>query len=160
MTEPSLAARTTPKHHADSLASFPKPQKLSSGKRRPAVRLKSLLEELVERGLKPSQPTLFVLDGAKALVAGVKRVFGRFAVVQRCQVHKKRNVQAHVAERHRAELDRRLHEAYSETNYAAALGQLESTVRWLAKLSPDAAASLQEGMAETDRKSTRLNSSH
>ena len=111
--------------------------------------VKSLLEELVERGLKPSQPTLFVLDGAKALVAGVKRVFGRFAVVQRCQVHKKRNVQAHVAERHHPELNRRLHEAYSETNYAAALGQLESTVRWLAKLSPDAAASLQEGMAET-----------
>ena len=68
----------------------------------------SLLEELIERGLDSSGPTLFVLDGAKALVAGVKRVFGQQAVIQRCQIHKRRNVQAHLPERHHPELDRRL----------------------------------------------------
>jgi transposase-like protein len=109
----------------------------------------SLLEELVERGLKTDRPTLFVLDGAKALVAGVKRVFGRNAVVQRCQIHKKRNVKAHLPERHHAELDRRLSEAYQAKSYSQARSALESTVRWLTKLSPDAAASLEEGLDQT-----------
>jgi transposase-like protein len=109
----------------------------------------SLLEELLERGLKADRPTLFVLDGAKALVTGVKRVFGRNAVVQRCQIHKKRNVKAHLPERHHAELDRRLSEAYQASNHSQARTALESTVRWLAKLSPDAAASLEEGLDET-----------
>ena len=89
----------------------------------------SLLEELVERGLETSRPTLFVLDGAKALVAGVKRVFGRQAVIQRCQVHKRRNVQAHLHERHHEELDRRLAEAYQQTNFLKARSALENTVR-------------------------------
>jgi putative transposase len=111
--------------------------------------VKSLLEELVERGLNPSRPTLFVLDGAKALVAAVKRVFGRFAEVQRCQIHKKANVKAHLAEKHHAELERRLGEAYGETSYSKALSQLEGSVRWLNKISPDAASSLEEGLAET-----------
>lgn len=51
--------------------------------------------------------TLFVLDGAKALLEAVKRVFGRRAIIQRCQVHKKRNVKAHVPLRHQGELARR-----------------------------------------------------
>lgn len=109
----------------------------------------SLLEELQERGLDTSRPTLFVLDGAKALVSGVKRVFGRHAVVQRCQIHKQRNVQAHLPDRHHAELQRRLSEAYRQTSHAQARALLKSTVTWLSKLSPDAAASLEEGLEET-----------
>jgi putative transposase len=109
----------------------------------------SLLEELQERGLDTSLPTLFVLDGAKALRAAVRRVWGRQAVIQRCQVHKKRNVRAHLAEEHHAELNRRLGTAWSETNYEQALSQLQGTVRWLERLSPDAAASLREGLEET-----------
>jgi transposase-like protein len=109
----------------------------------------SLLEELQERGLDTSRPTLFVLDGAKALVAGVKRVFGRNAIVQRCQVHKKRNVQAHLPDRHHPELSRRLCEAYGQSSYSQAQALLKSTVTWLAKISPDAASSLEEGLDET-----------
>lgn len=109
----------------------------------------SLLEELRERGLKTDRPTLFVLDGAKALVAGVKRVFGRRAIVQRCQVHKRRNVKSHLHQQHHGELDRRLSEAYGETDYGRARKRLEQTVRWLQKLNPDAAASLREGLEET-----------
>jgi len=114
-----------------------------------AVVVTSLLEELQERGLDTSRPTLFVLDGAKALVAGVKRVFGRQALIQRCQIHKRRNVKAHLAQRHHAELNRRLSEAYSQTSYAQAKGLLADTVGWLKRLSPDAAASLTEGLEET-----------
>jgi transposase-like protein len=109
----------------------------------------SLLEELQERGLDTSRPTLFVLDGAKALVAGVKRVFGRLAFIQRCQIHKRRNVKAHLHERHHADLDRRLSEAYRETSHGKAHSLLKDAVRWLQRISPDAAASLEEGLDET-----------
>jgi len=122
---------------------------LRQGATENAVVVTSLLEELQERGLDTSRPTLFVLDGAKALVAGVKRVFGRHALIQRCQIHKRRNVQAHLTKRHHAELHRRLSEAYGQASYAQAKGLLQDTLRWLARLSPDAAASLREGLEET-----------
>jgi transposase-like protein len=47
----------------------------------------ALLEDLQQRGLDTSQPVLLVLDGAKALHAAAKRVWGQDAAIQRCQVH-------------------------------------------------------------------------
>jgi transposase-like protein len=69
---------------------------LRQGATENATVVTSLLEELRERGVKTDEPTLFVLDGAKALHAAVLRVWGKFAVVQRCQVRKRRNVAAHL----------------------------------------------------------------
>jgi putative transposase len=109
----------------------------------------ALLEDLRERGLDTGRPTLFVLDGAKALHAAVTRVWGRNAEIQRCQVHKMRNLKAHVSEKHWPELVRRLSEAYHETDYATAKASLEGTARWLDRLNADAAASLREGLEET-----------
>jgi putative transposase len=109
----------------------------------------ALLEDLQERGLDTSQPTLLVLDGAKALHAAVKRVWGPRALIQRCQVHKKRNVREHLPQKHHDELSRQLQAAYHETDYDEALRRLKTTARWLERLNPDAAASLREGMEET-----------
>ena len=109
----------------------------------------ALLEDLCGRGLDTSSPTLLVLDGAKALHAAVKRVWGQNALIQRCQVHKKRNVQQHLPQKHWQELARQLHAAYHETDFDQALKGLKTTARWLERLNPDAAASLREGMEET-----------
>lgn len=109
----------------------------------------SLLEDLRERGLDSSQPTMFVLDGAKALHAAVKRVFGKRAIIQRCQVHKARNVKAHLPDKHHPQLTSQLAAAYSETSYERALESLKTTAAWLERLNPAAAASLREGMEET-----------
>jgi transposase-like protein len=109
----------------------------------------ALLEDLGERGLDTSRPTLLVLDGSKALHAAVKRVWGKNAVIQRCQVHKKRNIKAHVPEKHWPESERRLSEAYHETDYDKAKRSLEGTATWLARINPDAASSLREGLEET-----------
>jgi putative transposase len=109
----------------------------------------ALLEDLVGRGLDTGRPTLFVLDGSKALHAAVTRVWGRNAVIQRCQVHKRRNVRAHVPEKHHAELERQLSKAYHETDFATAKASLEGTARWLDRLNPDAGSSLREGLEET-----------
>jgi putative transposase len=108
-----------------------------------------LLEDLRGRGLDTGRPTLFVLDGSKALGAAVSRVWGKNAVIQRCQVHKRRNVKSHVPEKHHAELERRLSEAYHETVYATAKASLDGTARWLDRLNPDAGSSLREGLEET-----------
>jgi len=110
---------------------------------------KELLESLRERGVATDVPTLFVLDGAKALRAAVKSVWGDNALVQRCQVHKKRNVKEHLAESHWPELSARLAEAYGEMDYERALSLLKQTAIWLERINPDAAASLREGMEET-----------
>jgi putative transposase len=109
----------------------------------------ALLDDLRERGLDTDRPTLFVLDGSKALRVAVLRVWGKNAVIQRCQVHKRRNVKAHVPEKHSPELERRMSEAYREDCYAMAKGLLQGTVRWLERLNTDAAASLREGLEET-----------
>jgi transposase-like protein len=122
---------------------------LRQGATENAAVVTSLLEELRERGVRTDLPTLFVLDGAKALVAAVVRVWGKFAVIQRCQVHKRRNVEAHLPDKHHEELERRLNAAYHETNATQALAILEATVKWLRQISPAAAASLAEGLAET-----------
>lgn len=108
-----------------------------------------LLEELVERGVDTHKPTLLILDGSKALKKAVKRVFGRYALIQRCQVHKKRNVQAHLSEELWSQISRRLSDAYNEQNYSKALQKLKSVLKWLDRVAPDAAASLREGMEET-----------
>ncbi len=122
---------------------------LRQGATENATVVTSLLEELRERGVRTDQPTLFVLDGAKALHAAVIRVWGKFAVFQRCQVHKRRNVEAHLSEEHHEELAQRLSAAYHETNATQALTLLRATVKWLRRISPAAAASLEEGLEET-----------
>src|SRR5262249_16069722 len=109
----------------------------------------ALLEDLVGRGLDAGRPTLVVLDGSKALHAAVTRVWGTNAVIHRWQVHKKRNIKAHVPEKHSTELERRLSDAYNETNYETAKASLEATARWLNRINPDAASSLREGLEET-----------
>ena len=114
-----------------------------------AVVVKELLEDLVERGLDPQRRYLFVLDGSKALRAGVERVFGEQAEVQRCQFHKVENVVAHLPEGCRADWRRRLRNAYAMTEYAAAKAALEKLWRQLCEINPSAARSLEEGMEET-----------
>jgi transposase-like protein len=110
---------------------------------------KELLESLRERGVRTDVPTLFVLDGAKALRAAVESVWGRNALIQRCQIHKQRNIKEHLAKGYWPELSRRLGEAYGETDYDRALSLLKKAAVWLEGINPDAAASLREGMEET-----------
>jgi transposase-like protein len=56
----------------------------------------ALLADLVARGLSTDSGVLCVIDGAKALAAGIKKVFGEAAQVQRCVLHKRRNLEGHL----------------------------------------------------------------
>ena len=109
----------------------------------------ALLSDLVERGLDFSAPRLYILDGGKALHAAVKRHAGEAAFIQRCQVHKKRNVIDHLPEEHKADVKRKLQNAYAMAEYADAKRALDRLHRELMDINPSAARSLEEGMEET-----------
>ena len=111
--------------------------------------VKELLEDLVARGLNPDRRYLFVIDGAKALRAGIERVFGKRAEVQRCQIHKRRNVKEHLPKSAQGDTDRRIRNAYAMTDYTAAKAELEKIFRQLERINPSAASSLEEGLEET-----------
>jgi putative transposase len=114
-----------------------------------ATVVSSLLSELVERGLDFSTPRLYILDGGKALHAAVRRHAGEAAFIQRCQVHKRRNVVDHLPDEHKADVRRKLQNAYAMRDYAEAKRALEGLHRELMDLNPSAARSLEEGMEET-----------
>jgi putative transposase len=109
----------------------------------------ALLSDLVERGLDFSAPRLYILDGGKALHAAVKRHAGEAALIQRCQVHKKRNVIDHLPQDHKNDVKRKLQNAYAMVEYADAKRALERLHRELMDINPSAARSLEEGMEET-----------
>jgi putative transposase len=108
-----------------------------------------LLGDLVERGLDFTAPRLYVLDGAKALTAAVKKHAGDTATIQRCQVHKRRNVLDHLTEEQKPAVAKRLNAAYALEDYGAAKQALNLLHRDLMDLNPSAARSLAEGMEET-----------
>lgn len=108
-----------------------------------------LLGDLVDRGLDFSRPRFYVLDGAKALQAAVKNHAGESALIQRCQVHKRRNVLDHLPEDQKSLAATKLNSAYAMENYDAAKQALNRLHRELMDLNPSAARSLAEGMEET-----------
>jgi transposase-like protein len=111
--------------------------------------VKGLLEDLVDRGLDLQRRYLVVIDGSKALRAGVERVFGAQVEVQRCQIHKRRNVKEYLPENCQKDYDRRMRNAYAMNNYAEAKAALEKIFRQLERINPSAARSLEEGLEET-----------
>ena len=109
----------------------------------------TLLSDLVERGLPVHRRVLFVIDGAKALRRAIVEVYGQHALVQRCQVHKQRNILAHLPEHRHAQVTRCLREAYESESAELGERRLRNLVRSLRREHPGAAASLREGLQET-----------
>ncbi len=108
-----------------------------------------LLGDLVDRGLDFNEPRLYILDGGKALTAAVKKHAGESAAIQRCQVHKRRNVLDHLTDEQKPAVAKKLNAAYALEGYDAAKEALTTLHRELMDLNPSAARSLGEGMEET-----------
>src|SRR5882724_10485926 len=108
-----------------------------------------LLGDLVSRGLDFTEPRLYVLDGGKALTAAVRKYAGESAPIQRCQVHKRRNVLDHLTDEQKPTVAKKLNAAYGLEDHAAAKQALNALHRELMDLNPSAARSLGEGMEET-----------
>ena len=110
---------------------------------------RELLCDLRERGLSTDKRTLFVLDGAKALARAVRDVYGERARIQRCQVHKTRNVIEQLPESMRASVRASMRQAYRLSSADKAKQQLLNLARRLRETQPSAAASIEEGLDET-----------
>jgi putative transposase len=110
----------------------------------------SLLNDLLERGLKLDGRVLCVIDGGRGIRKALADVLGDVAVVQRCIVHKKRNVLDHLPPNYKAYVSRMLAEAWSSESAALARRRLNTLLRWLENNGESGAAgSLREGMEET-----------
>lgn len=109
----------------------------------------ALLSDLVERGLDASEGILAVIDGGKGLRAGVKQVFGDLGLIQRCRIHKRRNVTQHLRKDQQLAVGRKIDKAYAKQDPAKALAALKALADKLESSHPGAAASLREGMEET-----------
>jgi putative transposase len=109
----------------------------------------SLLSHLQSRGLRTDRSLLVILDGSKALRKAVRETFGEVALVQRCQVHKLRNVLDHLPERQRPWVKAILQRAYRSVEGATAKRLLQDLARRLEREHPSAAESVREGLEET-----------
>ena len=107
-----------------------------------------LLGDLVARGLSVDGGLLVVIDGSKALATGVRKVFGEHALVQRCTLHKRRNVAGYLSKELAARIDTRLAHAFNHPDPAKGLARAKAIAAELEADHPDAAASLREGLQD------------
>jgi putative transposase len=120
---------------------------LQEGATENAAAAKELLQNLVERGVKPERRRLFVIDGSKALRAAINAVFGSASLVQRCRQHKLRNVVERLPKDQQTQTQSLMRAAW-KLDAKAGMAKLEKLAQWLQREHPDAADSLREGMEE------------
>ena len=125
-----------------------KPVGLWDGSTENKTVVRALLADLVARGLAFDDGLLVVLDGAKALSAAVREVFGDKALIQRCTLHKRRNVADHLPDKDKAWVDAKLVKAFGHADPDTGLRNAKSLAAQLDKNYPGAAASLREGLDE------------
>jgi transposase-like protein len=114
-----------------------------------ATLCREMLADVVARGVPANRSIVVGIDGGKGLRKAVTEVFGQYALVQRCQVHKKRNVLDQLPDEMRAQVLAAMSEAYAASSYELALTRLQNLARSLKQKQPSAAASLREGVEET-----------
>lgn len=109
----------------------------------------SLLANLQSRGLRTDRSLLVILDGALALHKATRAVFGEAALIQRCQIHKLRNILDHLPERQRPWVQAVVRRAYQATDLKVATRLLTDLAKRLDDEYPSAAGSVREGLEET-----------
>jgi transposase-like protein len=108
-----------------------------------------LLRQLIARGLRVERRRLIVMDGSKGLAKAIRKTFGRWCVVQRCRVHKMRNVTDHLPKHLRPWFQAKIRKAWKIASAEEAKSKLFALARELETEHPGAAASLREGLDET-----------
>jgi putative transposase len=124
------------------------PLALVEGSTENATLVTDLLVDLRGRGLDVTRPMLVGIDGSKALRKAVLDVLDH-PVIQRCQLHKVRNVKDHLPQRLRSSVGRKMTDAYHASSALQAEAALLALAKELDRTHPGAAASLREGLDET-----------
>src|SRR6185436_17957285 len=104
--------------------------------------VRHLLDDIARRGVEFDVPRLYILDGGKALHSAVVKKAGKCALIQRCQVHKIRNVTGHLTEEHQMATRMKMRNAYGMRELVDAQRGLQSLLAELMHLNPSAARSL------------------
>ena len=107
-----------------------------------------LLADLEHRGLALGPGILYVVDGGKGLIKALEQRYGKGLVLQRCTIHKDRNIQKHLPKRYRKEAHRRFRIALEQNEYKEAKKMLKELEQWLRTLNESAADFLLEAMEE------------
>ena len=110
---------------------------------------RGLLQSLIGRGLVVERARLFVIDGGKGIRKAIRSVFGAWALIQRCQVHKMRNIVDHLPEGKRAWVRAVVRRAWGSDSAVVATKKLKDLASQLQDEHPGAAASVLEGLEET-----------
>jgi transposase-like protein len=113
-----------------------------------AAVVQALIDNLVERGLDPKVPRLFIIDGAKALTKAIRRSFGHNAAIQRCQIHKARNIMERLPKPLHASVRRALRHAWELDDADKAEKLIRNLARRLEHDAPGVSASILEGIDE------------
>jgi putative transposase len=113
-----------------------------------AVVVQALLDNLIERGLDPTICRLFIIDGAKALTKAIGKTFGRHTPIQRCQVHKARNILERLPKPLHASVRKALRQAWELDDADKAERLIRNLARRLEQQAPGVAASILEGLDE------------
>jgi len=122
------------------------PLGLVEGATENAATVQALLDNLVERGLDPAGVWLFIIDGAKALSKAIRRTFGKDTPIQRCQVHKARNITERLPKPLHAAVRKTLRQAWEQDDALKAERLVRN--RRLEKDWPGISATILEGMEE------------
>src|SRR5260370_3916848 len=110
---------------------------------------RTLLRNLIERGLPVERMRLFVVDGGKGVRAAIRKAFAGWALIQRCQIHKMRNVLDHLPDSKHAWVRAAIRKAWTSGSAEQARKRLIGLAEQLEEAHPGAAASLREGLDET-----------
>jgi transposase-like protein len=102
----------------------------------------ALLDNLIERGLDPTVCRLFIIDGAKALTKAIRKTFGRHTPIQRCQVHKARNILERLPKPLHASVRKALRQAWELDDADKAERMIRNLARRLEQQAPGVAASI------------------
>jgi len=124
------------------------PLALIEGATASAAVAQALIDDLIERGLDPAVSRLFIIDGSKALSRAIRRSFGRHTAIQRCQVHKARNVMERLPKALHASVRRVLRQAWELDDAAKAERLIRNLAQRLEREAPGVSGSLLEGLDE------------
>jgi putative transposase len=124
------------------------PLGLVEGATENAATVQALLDNLVKRGLDPAGVWLFIIDGAKALSKAIRRTFGKDTPIQRCQVHKARNITERLPKSLHASVRRTLRQAWELDDAVKAERLIRNLARRLETDWPGISATILEGMEE------------
>lgn len=124
------------------------PLALVEGATENTATVQALLDNLVERGLDPGVARLFIVDGAKALSKAIRATFGKTVAIQRCQIHKARNIMDRLPKELHATTRRALRQAWELDDADKAEKLIRNLARRLDQDRPGVAASILEGLDE------------